>query len=251
MGAKTLGELARPGQFFDLTRYRPRAHYVEDQRVLTVPNSTMSYAWRQEAPDYLFFHLLEPHAFAEEYIESILDVLKTLGVKRHCRVGASLGSVPHTRPLPVSYSIAGQQVDAKTGERVPRQRRYQGPTSIMNLVTEGLEKLGIENVSLTLRLPYYAQLEEDYTGGARLLEALREICDLPRGLADAIAADALEGERQCQRISAEVANNPEARTIVQRLEAEYDARAVSPDATNPSPPLSPEVERFLREIDST
>ncbi|MBM2826358.1 MAG: putative ATP-dependent carboligase, ATP-grasp superfamily [Dehalococcoidia bacterium] len=242
--AQEVAKLAIPGQFFDFTRYRPTTHYVEEHRVFTVPNCTLTLAQREGESDLLFFHLLEPHAFAEEYVESILELLKTLGAKRHCRLGAMYDAVPHTRPLPVTQSIGGQQVDRRTGQLLPRRRRYQGPTSIMNLVGEGMDNLGIENMSLMVRLPYYAQLEEDYAGAARLLEILCELYKLPSSLLDSFLS-----HQQYREINAEIASNPAAKSLVQRLEADYDAEENDSPPKEEPPPLSPEVEKFLREID--
>lgn len=245
-----LGRLARPGQFFDFTRYRPTIHYAEDRRVFTLPNSTISYARRPEGADLLFLNVLEPHACSEEYVESILELLGVLGVKRHCRAGAMYGAVPHTRRLAISYTVGGQQIDLKTGRQAPRRSRYEGPTSAMYLLTEELEKLGIENTSLMLQLPYYAKLEEDYTGVWVLLEALCEMYDLSSELADTILGDKALGERQYRDLSAHLAGDPDARGLIQQLEAEYDAAETSSSMADDSPALSPEIERFLGEINT-
>ena len=69
---------------------------------MTIPNSTISYAQREESPDFLFFNMREPHAFGEDYVDSIIEVLKTFGVKRYCLIGGMYDIVPHTRPLLVS-----------------------------------------------------------------------------------------------------------------------------------------------------
>ncbi len=246
--AKELGSLAKPGQFFDFTRYRPTIHYVEDRRVFTLPNSTVSYALRPEGTDLLFFNVLEPHACSEEYVESILELLGVLGVKGHCRVGAMYGAVPHTRRLPISYAVGGQQIDLKTGQPALPRSRYEGPTSAMYLLTEELEKLGVENTSLMLQLPYYAKLEEDYTGVWVLLEALCKIHDLSRELADTILGDKARGERQYRELSAQLDSDSDARGVIQRLEAEYDAAEASASQADDTPALSPEIERFLGEI---
>lgn len=248
--AVKIAELAVPGRFFDFTRYRPTTHYAQDQRAFTIPNSTLSYSKGQSAPDILLFQVMEPHMFAEEYVEAIVEVLRTFGVRRHCRVGAWYDAVPHTRPLPVSYSVGGQQVDPKTGESLPRRGRYEGPTSILNLVTDSLERIGIDNQSLMVRLPYYARLEEDHTGAARLLEGLLKIFELPSTLSDAIRSEAFEGQEQYQRLSAQVADSPEVRSLLQQLEAEYDSEATSTPQEDGPPRLSPDVEQFLKEINT-
>lgn len=187
--------------------------------------------------------------FADEYMDSILRLFRALGVRRHCRIGAWWDAVPHTRLLPVTYSIGGQSVDPRTRRPLPRRGSYSGPTSIMNQVTDRLEAMGIENMSVTLRLPYYARLEEDYTGVARLLEILSEVFGFPPSLADTIAADAAEGRDQYRKISQEVAASPEVQSLVQRLEADYDVESTSSQESDEPPTLSPEVERFLRELD--
>ena len=103
-GAEALGQLARPGQFFDYTRYRPRSRIVEGQREMRIPNSTISYARREEHPDFLFLNLREPHAFGEDYVDSILEILTTFHVRRYCMIGGMYDVVPHTRhPAGVGY----------------------------------------------------------------------------------------------------------------------------------------------------
>src|SRR5215210_1435258 len=79
-GARDLGKLVRPGTFFDFTRYRPTVRLVGSQREMTYPNSKMSYAKPANGPDLLFPHLLEPHAMAEDYVESVVELFKRFGV---------------------------------------------------------------------------------------------------------------------------------------------------------------------------
>lgn len=247
--AVRIGEIAVPGRFFDFTRYRPLVRNVDGRRVLRIPNTTLSYVKGQNAPDILLFEVMEPHLFAEEYIESIVELVKALGVKSHCRLGAWYDAVPHTRTLQVSYSINGQQVDLKTGERLPRRvGGYEGPTSILNLFTDRLEEAGIENQSLMLRLPYYSKLEKDHTGIARMLETLLEVFEMPAALADVISTEAFEGKRQYRRLSSQVANSPEINSLVQELEKEYDSQAGPNSYADTMPTLAPDIEQFLREI---
>ena len=82
LGSKELGKLARPGEFFDFTRYRPTMRLVKGEREVTVPNSLIHYAVTENGPDYLFLHLMEPHANSEEYTDSILEVLRYFDIKR-------------------------------------------------------------------------------------------------------------------------------------------------------------------------
>ena len=240
--AKELGKLAKPGNFFDFTRYRPMTSNVEGRRVLTLPNSNISYIHREDPPDFLLLHLLEPHAFAEEYIDSVVEVVKQFEVKRYCRIGAMYNAVPHTRPLRITGTLGGEPLKGIPGVTSFSRGSYQGPTSIMNLVSDGIEKLGVESMSLMVHLPQYLELEEDYSGSSRVMEVLSSIYDLPSDL-----SESERGERQYRELNSEVERNPSVKALVRRLEAYYDARESSREEEEETP-LSPEVQRFLQEM---
>lgn len=245
LGVKELGRLARPGNYFDFTRYRPNIRLVEGRREVSIPNSVINYAQVQGGPDLMFFHLREPHALSEEYTDSVLQVFKRFGVRRYCRLGAMYDVVPHTRPLIVTGDTGRVPIRGDVAKLRPRRNTYQGPTSIMNLVSEGVPKLDpeIDTINFMVHLPQYLQLDEDYAGAARLLEVLSAIYDLPDGL-----APTEQGRRQYGELDKAVERNAELKALIQRLEAQYDAEEAAQQRENPRP-LAPEVERFLQEMD--
>lgn len=239
--ALDLGKLHRPGTFFDFTRYRPTLSHHDGARSITVPNSYLYYAVRETPPDLIFLHLLEPHALGEDYAESILEVLSHFQVKRYTLIGGMYDAVPHTRPLLVTGSAQGKPDSAMNLER----STYEGPTTITYLIGQMGAKLGMETASMIVHLPQYAQLEEDYTGAARILETLRGIYGLP-----AAVIDSKRGEEQYREVSQVVASNPRLKPMIAQMEADYDARAAR-TGQDSSANLSPEVENFLREIGNT
>lgn len=247
LGAQDLGSLTTPGHFFDFTRYRPMMYYVEGQRQTTIPNAMVRFAKGPGDFDFIFLHLLEPHSNAEQYLESVAALLEQLNVKRHCRIGGMYDAVPHTRPLPVMGSLDGEDLAMAGVHGVTSLRgaRYQGPTSIMNLLAEKVGPLGVENMTLMVRLPQYVQLEEDYSGAARLLNVLCSIYNFPEEL-----STSRRGQRQYERISAEMDRNAGVRALVERLELDYDARVDSSLQEESITPLSPAVEEFLRDLSS-
>ncbi len=242
-GALELGGLAQPGRFFDFTRYRPRTRLVSDRREMSIPNSTLKYARREEKPDFLFLNLREPHAFGEDYVESVVEILKAFGVKRYCLIGGMYDIVPHTRPLLVSGAMGGREAVEEAKRVGIQESSYQGPTSITSLITQEALKLGIDHMTFVVHLPQYVQLEEDYAGAARLMGLLSTIYQLPPHL-----IDEERGQRQYQDLNAAVERNPELKGVLQQLESQYDAKQ-GPPQEPPPPPLSPEVERFLQELD--
>lgn len=252
--AQDMGNLATPGRYFDFTRYRPMTYYVDGQRRMSIPNTILRSASGSKDYDFIFLHMLEPHAFAEEYIESIVELFKVFKVQRYCRLGGMYDAVPHTRPLLVMATADGEPIKGLKGAMPPRPRQqYQGPTSIMNQVGDKVTALGVENMSLMVRLPQYVQLEEDRTGAARLLSVMCELYNfLPPDL-----GVSRRGERQYERVTAEVERNPGVSALVQKLEQDYDARLESIAEEQPSleglpagqqASLSPSIEEFLRSI---
>ena len=245
-GAKDLGKLARPGCFYDFTRYRPRTRFVNGKRVLNIPNTFLKYAQREDGNDLLFLHMREPHYLGEDYSESIIEVLKHFGAERYCLIGGMYDVVPHTRDLLVSGSGTSPEPENQLKDLGVRSSRYEGPTTITYLVTQETDKLGIQNMTLIARLPQYVQLEEDHAGTARLLELLGTFYPIPDTL-----ADREKGQRQYQELTAAVEQNPEVKQVLSQLEAQYDDQEAIPRAESSAPevPLSPELESFLRGLE--
>jgi hypothetical protein len=252
-GAKDLGKLARPGTFFDFTRYRPTVRNVEGGgRETTFPDSRIRYAQPESGPDLIFMHLLEPHANAEDYIDSIIELLEHFHLSVYCRLGAMYDSVPHTRPIVITGNTG--EIKPRPGFTPPltqqRGSSYEGPTTIMNLVTEAAGKMGAATMNLMAHLPHYAQLEEDHSGTARMLQVLSAFYDFP-----ATVAPVRRGERQYQEIARAVDRDPSVKSLVARLEAHYDAtyentaQGEQRKSDEPTVELSSEIEQFLKGLD--
>ena len=239
LDAQEFARLARPGNFYDFTRYRPRVMNVGVERRVSIPNTTVLYAKREEPPDFLFFHLLEPHAFGEDFVESVLEVLKHFNVARYTQIGGVSDAVPHTRPLLLTGFVPEEE-----GRRFEIEpSNYEGPTSITYLVTQEAAKQNIETMNFLVRLPHYAQLDEDYAGVARLVDILCDMYGLPDHL-----VDSERGIRQYKQLDEAVARNPQVGNLVQQLESNFDVKH-GEMREQAGQALSPEVEQFLAEMD--
>ncbi len=244
LGAKELGRLATPGKFFDFTRYRPRMSLAEGRRVFTKPNSVVHYARDPGTErDYLFMHLREPHAIGEEYAEAIVELANYFNVTEYCRIGGMYDSVPHTRPLLITGTLGDEQAARAADLVSTRKNTYQGPTSIVNLVTDTLMEQEVTTSSLMAHLPQYVQLDEDHMGASRLMEVLSAVYRFPGSF-----VDRTQGERQYKDLSRAVENNGEVKKLIAQLEVYYDRVLVGPQAEEEKPKLSPDVEQFLQEM---
>ncbi|MDZ4246740.1 MAG: PAC2 family protein [Dehalococcoidia bacterium] len=243
-GAKRLGKLSRPGDFYDFTRYRPTVYLKGGVRKVKIPNTILNYTPGEGDNALVFFHCMEPHAHGETYIEAILEVLRFFEVTQYCLIGGMYDSVPHTRPLMITGSSSKKDRDRELRRKKIRGSGYQGPTSITSLLTEKAGDFGIETITMLVHLPSYAQMEEDYMGVYTALKAFNSMFGLSVDLAEVKQL----GEEQYKKLDLAVENSSQAKEMVKALEENYDAE-VSVAKRSKSPKiLSPEIENFLRDM---
>lgn len=241
--ARELGRLHRPGLFYDFTRYRPRSYFNGGKREVSIPNTIIRYAEREEGPDLLLAHLLEPHLYGEDYTDTMLELLSRLGVKRYSLVGAMYDMVPHTRPLLVSGSGTGGELAEEQQLVRVKTSDYEGPTTITYVIPQEAAREGIETRTFVVHLPQYFQVDEDLMGTARLMEILCSLYNLPERL-----VERERGQEQYDSIANMVDGEGEDITsLLQQLEEHYDRDQRSEEP--PPPPLSANIEEFLRDLD--
>jgi hypothetical protein len=240
--AKELARLAKPGNFFDFTRYRPNLYREEGIRRISIPNTTLRYGKRERGNDLLFLRLLEPHALAEVYVDSVLRLLKTLKARKYCLLGSMYDMVPHTRPLLVNGGALGKETEQDLKRTEAQPSNYQGPTSITTLITQRAPEIGIETIWFIVSLPQYVILEEDYVGKVRLMEILNVLYNIP--------IDKKDFERAAEQRSAinqKVERTPELKNLLPQLETLYEVRIKRQEGER-APKLSPEIEEILWKI---
>jgi predicted ATP-grasp superfamily ATP-dependent carboligase len=242
LGGKELGRLAKPGNFFDFTRYRPTLYLEDDVRRIRIPNTTLSYAKREDGNDLLFLHLLEPHSLSEVYVDSVLRLLRGLKVKRYILLGSMYDAVPHTRPLVVYGGAIGREAERDLKRSKAQPSDYQGPTTITLLITQRAPEFGIETNWFIVSLPQYISLEEDYLGKVRLMEILNLLFNIPID-----RKDFERGAEQLSLINQKVEKTPELRKLVPQLETLYELRITKKEGES-MPKLSPELEAILWKI---
>ncbi len=241
--SKEIGRLIKPGRYYDFTRYRPKSVLNQGVREYSIPSTTISACVREHGPDLITLHLLEPHLYGEDYTESVIEILKYFGVKRYSMIGAMYDMVPHTRQLLVSGGTVNPSNEEEYKLVGVRPSDYEGPTTITYLISNTLEELGIETRIFVVHLPQYFQVEEDFTGTARLMEILCTLYGLPSRL-----ADPERGRQQYASLQNIVSDTSEVAGLLERLEERYDREKT--EEGGPSTPLSPMVEEFLQGLGS-
>ena len=239
LGAKELAQLARPGNFFDFTRYRPTLYLEGGIRKLKIPNTVVSYAKRERGNDFVFLRLLEPHSRAEVFVDSVLELLKVLKVKRYCLLGSMYDSVPHTKPLIVSGRATGREAEQDVKKAGVQISHYQGPTTIASLIPQRAAERGVETATFIVSVPQYVNVEEDYLGKVHLMEILNLLYEIPIDKTDFEKAAKLRN-----LINQKMERTPEFKQILPHLEAMYADRIAKKEGEK-MPGLSPEMEELF------
>ena len=251
--AERIGQIERPGKYYDFTRYRPEIRLRNELRSVRVPNTSVRVARRDQAPDLVLLQLLEPHAFAEDFNDSVLEILTALKVTRYVQIGGMYDSVPHSRPLPVTGTARGWDPPSDfSGVRLSSSR-YQGPTSMISQISErARNELELETLSLMVHLPLYLKLDDDFAGSARILKILAELYGFSPRLPEIEM-----GDKQYEQINPTMTDNPALRDMVEKFERESDSNSID---ENPGIPLDgsvdpislpPEIEQFLSDVAQT
>ena len=245
-GSEQIGQLDRPSKFYDFTRYRPEIRIKDGVRSVRVPNTKISFARRTNSNDIVLLELLEPHVFAEDFNDSVIELLKALNVTRYLQLGGMYDSVPHTRKLPVTGSAHGWEKLPELEDVRLGGSRYQGPTSMTSQISERIRTdMRLETLSLMVHLPLYLKLDDDYAGSARILKILAGLYDF-----SPLLPEIDMGAKQYEQVTPAMIDNPALREMVERFERESD-NEISPESDSTSDTavmLPPEVEQFLNDI---
>jgi len=240
-GSERVASLASPDAFYDYTRYRPTVYLKDGQRSLSVPNTVVSVARPPSGHDLVLVKMLEPHMFAGRYIESVLRLLASLGVRRYHWIGSMYDMLPHTRPLLISGGGIGQEAERDVRALGILPTDYQGPSTLTFQIVQRAPMMGIESMWSIVHLPQYVQVDEDFVGKLRLMEMIGPLYGL-----EIDRADIERAQEQLDTIEEAMAQNPDLAATIPHFEARYQARIDHPEAE--TPPLPFEVERFLQQL---
>ncbi len=233
--------VVEPDEFFDFQAHRPQVAVDEGGvRSLTWPDTRM-YAIRLPGSEHDLIAVLgeEPSHRWKTFSRSILAELSDLGVERVVLLGAFIGQVAHTKPVPIAgvasdpsamfrYNLAGSS--------------YEGPTGIVGVLNEACREEGLPAVSLWAATPHYLAANPYPKAMLALTKKAGEVLGLRFDTSelDAVVREYLE------RVAAAVAASDEFSTYIAELEeaADEGAEQIDPSQTNE---LVNEIETFLRE----
>jgi len=230
-----------PETFYDFTQERPVVEFdFEGVRRLRWPANEVLVAHGGDAPrDLVLMSGVEPHLRWRTFAETLVAVVAHTGAESVVTLGAMAGMAPHTRPLGVVASSTNPQLAERLGLNRPS---YQGPTGLIGVLHNALDRAGIPVISLRVSVPHYVPDTPNPKATRSLLRRFEQVTGIETGYADLDDA-AAEWQRH---VEAAVSVDSEISEYVRRLESDADET----DEMLPSgDDLAAEFEAFLREQD--
>jgi proteasome assembly chaperone (PAC2) family protein len=226
-----------PEMLFDFTQERPSVRVLPSGRREIVWPENEFHSLRFDGPrDLVVCAGTEPHLRWRTFGEHILSVAHRCGAEMVVTLGAMVGVVPHTRPLPVTGSSTNPELAARLGLGSPS---YEGPTGVIGTLHDLLDQAGMPVISLRVAVPHYVPAPPNPKATYALLRRFEQVTGIDVG-SRALEARAADWERQ---VRAAAADDDQVLTYVRRLEEQYDAEEPLPSGDD----LAAELEAFLRE----
>jgi predicted ATP-grasp superfamily ATP-dependent carboligase len=235
-----------PEEFCNFTETRPEVRFdAGGSRVIDWPETVFSYAPLANSDrDVVFLRGVEPQLRWRSFCRLVVDVARTVGVELAVSLGALLAEVPHTRPVRVTGTAADQALVDRLGLR---PSRYEGPTGILGVLAEALDRAGIPSASLWASVPAYVGQTPSPKATLALVSHLAELLDVSIPTTDLDTAAAAY-ERQVNEV---VSADEDAAAYVRSLEEAEDTDEEELDELDlpGGDVLAAEVERYLRDQD--
>lgn len=220
-----------PDDHFDFQVRRPVVEIdASGIRSITWPRNEI-YAARGGERDLVVVLGEEPHYRWKVFTSELVDTLRAVGVRRAVTMGAFIGQVAHTLPVPLVGSADRPDALSLHG-LLPSG--YEGPTGILGVLNHALSNSGIDVISVWAAVPHYLSNQEYPPAAEALAVKASELVGVDLDIQNLSSAS----QTFLSTVDAAIEGNAELEQYVERLEKE----AEDDQGTH----LVDEIEKFLR-----
>ena len=225
--------------FFDFTQERPLISFDKNgERTLTWPkNKIVTIKTNGNERDLLAISGIEPHLRWRTFSKLLIEIVNKSNAESVLTLGSMVGMTPHSRPL----TVTGSSTNPELAERLHLEKpSYQGPTGIVGVLHDALDRSKIPVISLRVSVPHYVPDSPNPKATRALLRRFEQVTGVTTEYEelDGPAADWLK------QVDAAVASDDEITAYVTRLETAIDEdENLLPSGDD----LAAEFEAFLRE----
>ena len=222
-----------PDKHFDFQVRRPQIDIDSaGVRSISWPQNELHYL-RMGDRDVVVVRGEEPHYQWKAFTGELVDALHSLGVTRAVTMGAFIGQVAHTLPVPLVGS-ANRPDTLSLHDLLPSG--YEGPTGIIGVLNQALNAVDIDVISLWAAVPHYLSNQEYPPGTEALVVKAAELIGVSLDIGDLTTAS----REFLSTVDEAIEGNDELLRYVERLEGDAD------DDVERNDRLVEEIEDFLR-----
>tara|TARA_B100000953_G_scaffold168042_1_gene138414 strand:+ start:1382 stop:2248 length:867 start_codon:yes stop_codon:yes gene_type:complete len=236
--SENLGEIDSE-TFFDFTQERPLISFDNNgERALTWPkNIIVAIRTSGNERDLLAISGIEPHLRWRTFSELLIEIVNKSNAESVITLGSMVGMTPHSRPL----AVTGSSTNPELAERLNLEKpSYQGPTGIVGVLHDALDRSKIPVVSLRVSVPHYVPDSPNPKATRALLRRFEQVTGVTTEYEE-LDGPATDWQKQ---VDTAVASDDEITAYVTRLETTIDEdENLLPSGDD----LAAEFEAFLRE----
>ncbi len=227
--------------FFDFTQERPLISFDKNgERALTWPaNKIVAMKTKENERDLLAISGVEPHLRWRTFSELLIELVNKSNAESVLTLGSMVGMTPHSRPL----TVTGSSTNPELAERLHLEKpSYQGPTGIVGVLHDALDRSKIPVISLRVSVPHYVPDAPNPKATRALLRRFEQVTGVTTEYEE-LDGPAADWQKQ---VDSAVASDDEITAYVTRLETAIDEdENLLPSGDD----LAAEFEAFLREQD--
>lgn len=176
----------------------------------------------------------EPHYRWKVFTNELVGALQSLSISRAITMGAFVGQVAHTLPVPLVGSATRPDT---LGLHGLHPSGYEGPTGIVGVLNHAFGNAGIDVISLWAAVPHYLSNQEYPPATEALVAKAAELI----GISVDIGELTLATRHFLSTVNEAIEGNDELQAYVEQLEEDADADVERSDR------LVSEIENFLRD----
>ena len=236
--SENIGEIASE-TFFDFTQERPLISFDKNgERTLTWPkNKIVTIKTDRNERDLLAISGIEPHLRWRTFSKLLIEIVNKSNAESVLTLGSMVGMTPHSRPL----TVTGSSTNPELAERLHLEKpSYQGPTGIVGVLHDALDRSKIPVISLRVSVPHYVPDSPNPKATRALLRRFEQVTGVTTEYEE-LDGPAADWQKQ---VHAAVASDDEITAYVTPLETAIDEdENLLPSGDD----LAAEFEAFLRE----
>ncbi len=218
---------------------RPIISYEDGVRTITWPETRVYAIETEQDRDIILILGEEPRLHWKAFVRRIVHILAELGVTEAVALGAFIGQVPHTLPVPV---VGVTNSDARRDALGLLPPTYEGPTGITGVLTQALIEAHVDVTSLWAATPHYLADNVNPKAARALLEKTESLLRMELD-SHGLDREVNEWER---RVAAAVESSDDLTEYLAELEESVDLYTETPPADT-ARQLVQEIERYLRD----